>query len=126
MTEHMPTRDEVLDAIRGAAQALGQPLSRSKFLSHSGMTEYKVLKHFQSWRAALKAAGLQSDDTNIRIDDVELLQDWGELVRKKREIPTRDQYRREGNFGAASFANHFGPWSSIPDYFRRFATGKPE
>ncbi len=126
MTEHMPTRNEVLDAIRRAGQALGQPLSRSKFRSHSGMTEYQVLTHFQSWRAALKAAGMQSDDTNIRIDDVELLQDWGELVRKNREIPTRHQYRREGNFGVNTFASHFGPWSSIPDSFRRFAMGKPE
>jgi len=122
----MTERSDILDAIRAAAQELGQPLARNKFLSHSGMTEYQVLKHFPSWSAALKAAGVQMNDTNVRLDDAELLRDWGEMVRQNREIPTRNQYRREGNFGVNSFANHFGPWSAIPEHFRRFATGKPE
>ncbi len=126
MPNDVPNRIEVLDAIRAAAQTLGQPLSRSKFLSHSGMTEYQVLKHFQSWKAALKAAGVQPDETNVRLEDTDLLQDWGQLVRKNREIPTRNQYGREGNFAVKSFARHFGPWSMIPQHFRRFATGKPE
>lgn len=126
MPNGIPNRAEILDAIRAAAQVLGQPLSRTKFLSHSGMTEYYVLKHFPSWKAALKAAGVQVDETNVRLDDGDLLRDWGTLVRKNREIPTRHLYRREGNFGVNSFATHFGPWSVIPDYFRKFATGKPE
>lgn len=120
------TKIEILDAIRAAANELGVPLSRSKFLAHSGLTEYRILKYFPSWRAALRAAGLEPDNTNIRLDDEELLRDWGELVRKRRQIPTRDQYRREGKFGSASFANHFGPWSTIPQHFRRYAGGKPE
>ncbi|MFC1481536.1 homing endonuclease associated repeat-containing protein [Candidatus Neomarinimicrobiota bacterium] len=122
----MTDKSDILDAIRAAAQELGEPLPRSKFLSHSGMPEYQVLKHFPSWKAALKAAGIQSDNTNVRLDDGELLQDWGKMVRRNREIPTRDHYRRSGNFGVNSFANHFGPWSSIPEHFRRYATGKPE
>lgn len=123
---NLPSRTEVLDAIRSAATALGQPLSRSRFLSHSGMTEYQVLKHFPSWRVALKAAGVQSDDTNVRLDDAELLKDWAELVRRNREIPTRNRYRREGNFGVNTFGKHFGPWSAIPERFREYAKGKPE
>ena len=122
----MIEKSDILDAIRAAAQELGEPLPRNKFLSHSGMTEYRVLKHFPSWSAALKAAGLQINKTNVRLDDAELLWDWGEMVRANREIPTRNQYRREGNFGVTSFAKHFGPWSVIPEHFRRFATGKPE
>lgn len=122
----MKERTDILDAIRAAAQVVGQPLPRTKFLSHSGLSEYQVLKYFPSWKAALKAAGIQSDETNVRLNDVDLLQDWGEMVRKNREIPTRHQYRREGNFGVNSFANHFGPWSAIPEHFRRFGTGKPE
>jgi hypothetical protein len=121
-----PSKIEILDALRATASELGQPLSRSKFLAHSGLNEYKILRHFPSWRAALKAAGLEPDNTNIRLEDENLLKDWGELVRKTRQIPTRDQYRKEGNFGAGSFENHFGPWSTIPLHFRRFAEGKPE
>lgn len=126
MPNNLPDRTDVLDAIRAAADALGEPLSRSKFLAHSGMTEYQVLTHFPSWRTALKAAGIQSDDTNIRLDDEQLLHDWAELVRKNREIPTMVQYRREGNFGPNTFFKHFGSWSTIPEHFRKFAIGKPE
>lgn len=122
----MTERSDILDAIRVAARALGEPLSRRRFLSHSGMTEYQVLKHFPSWSAALKAAGVQIDDANVRLEDAELLRDWGEMVRSNREIPTRNQYRREGNYGVNTFATHFGPWSSIPEHFRRFAGSKPD
>lgn len=122
----MMERTDILDAIRAAAQELGQPLPRSKFLTHSGITEYQVLKHFPNWRAALKAAGVGSDDTNVRHDDASLLKDWGELARKNREIPTLNQYRHQGKFGPKSFQRHFGPWSGIPEHFRKFAVGKPE
>jgi hypothetical protein len=41
-----------------------------------------------------------------------------------RQIPTRDQHGREGRFSKSSFENHFGPWSTIPQHFRRVAEGK--
>jgi len=126
MTQDPYSESAILEAIRAAARELGEPLSRPRFLSHSGLSEYRILRHFPSWRAALHAAGLEPDNTNIRLKDEELLLDWGEVVRKRRQIPTREQYRREGNFGVNSFANHFGPWSTIPDHFRQFAGGKAE
>lgn len=90
------------------------------------MTEFQILKHFPSWREAVRAAGLEADSTNIRLDDDSLLQDWGELVRKHRHIPTRDQYRREGKYSPGVFERHFGPWSTVPSKFRNFACDKPE
>ena len=90
------------------------------------MTEYQVFQHFPSWREAVRAAGLEPSPTNIRLDDGTLLEDWGQLVRKNRQIPTRDQYRREGKFSPGVFERHFGPWSAIPDAFRNFANGKTE
>jgi len=101
MFKSLPDKQEVLDAIRQAAQTLGHPPSRSEFKAKSGMTEYQVLKHFPSWREAVRAAGLEPDPTNIKLDDDVLLEDWGELVRKLRQIPTRDgktfwhYYRRQ-------------------------------
>lgn len=122
----MSERSEILDAIRAAARDLGEPLARKRFLAHSGLTEYQILKHFPSWSAALKAAGAEVNESNVRISDDELLRDWGEMVRRDREIPTRNRYRREGNFGVNSFANHFGPWSAVPALFRKYAAGSPE
>jgi len=126
MTTTLPERDEVLNAIRAAAQALGRPPSRAEFKSTSGMSEYQVLKHFTSWREAVRAAGLEPYSTNAPLEPAALLEDWGELVRRARQIPTRDQYRRDGNFSPGVFEKRLGAWSSIPAKFRQFAEGRPE
>jgi hypothetical protein len=117
---------EILDAIRNAAQQLGHPPSKREFIAEAGITEYQILQHFPSWREAVRAAGLTPDATNLQLDDDALLQDWGELVRRNRRIPTRVQYRREGNFSLGVFDRHFGPWSGLPGKFSEFAQNRPE
>jgi len=92
----------------------------------SGMTEYQVLRHFPSWREAVRAAGLDSEPTNLPLEPSVLLEDWGELVRCGRQIPTRNQYRRDGSYSPGVFERKFGPWSGIPAKFREFAAGRPE
>ena len=103
------SKQTILEALRDAATELGTPLAKRRFLSHSGITEYQILKHFPSWKAALAAAGLEAGNTNVKLEDSALLEDWGTMVRENRQIPTRNFYRRHGNFGVSSFANHFGP-----------------
>lgn len=122
----MPERSHVLDCIRKAAASLGRPPSRSEFIASTGISEYRVLLHFPSWREAVRAAGLTPDTTNVRLEDNTLLEDWGRLVRELRQIPTRSQYRSHGNYSPGSFEKHFGPWSAIPAKFRSFAEGKPD
>jgi hypothetical protein len=126
MGKTAPTPDEVVAAIKDIAAALGRSPSRSEFISRSGITEYHVLRHFESWNAAVRAAELDPDESHLRANDEELLADWAALVRKHRRIPTRHQYRREGGFSPGVFDRHFGPWSSLPVVFRRFAEGRPE
>ncbi len=126
MSKPLPDKQAVLDAIRQVAQTLGHSPSRAEFKAKSGMTEYHVLQYFPSWREAVRAAGLVPDSTNIKLDDDELLRDWGILVRTHRQIPTRHQYRREGLYSPGVFERHFGPWSTLPGKFLDFAKGKPE
>jgi hypothetical protein len=85
------------------------------------MTERQILNHFRSWTDAVRAAGLTPHTANQRAEDATLLEDWGLLVRTRRQIPTREQYRRDGNFSPGVFDKHFGPWSTIPGRFREFA-----
>lgn len=127
MTSH-PTSDQtaVLDAIRETAKALGRAPSRREFMRSSGMTEYHVLRHFPSWREAVRAAGLDSEPTNVPLEPAVLLEDWGDLVRRARRIPTRNQYRRDGSYSPGVFERKFGPWSAIPAKFREFAATRPE
>jgi hypothetical protein len=103
MAKAPPTRQEVTDAIRAAAHALGRVPSRPQFLAHSGMTERNVLNHFDSWNEAVKAADLEPYTVNAKIDDTELLADWGQVVRGLRQIPTILRYEREGHFSPSRF-----------------------
>lgn len=122
----MPDQTAVLDAIRESAKTLGRAPSRREFMRSSGMTEYQVLRHFPSWREAVRAAGLDSEPTNLRLEPSTLLEDWGELVRRGRQIPTRNQYRRDGSYSPGVFERKFGPWSGIPAKFREFAADRAE
>ncbi|MGA2965875.1 MAG: hypothetical protein ABSD64_06650 [Terriglobales bacterium] len=122
----LPDKNGVLDAIRYCAEALGHTPSRSEFKAESGMSEYQVLQHFPSWREAVRAAGLVFDPSNVKLDDSELLKDWGSVVRSLRQIPTRLQYKNEGSYSPGSFEKHFGPWSLIPSKFQEFAKDKAE
>lgn len=116
----------VLEAIREVATTLGRSPSRREFQAKSRMREYHVLQHFPSWREAVRAAGLEPDSTNLKLDDEELLRDWGEFVRRVRQIPTRQQYRREGTYSPGVFERHFGPWSKLPTVFKEYVHGKQE
>ncbi|MGE0762976.1 MAG: homing endonuclease associated repeat-containing protein [Bdellovibrionales bacterium] len=118
-----PTKEAILSAIRGCAKKIGHSPSRSEFVANARISEFHVLKHFSSWREAVQAAGLEVYTQNIRIDDTELLSDWGEYVRKHRHIPTRNQYRHEGKYSTGSFDKHFGPWAVIPEKFKTFFAG---
>jgi len=119
-------KNAVLDAIREVAQTVGHSPSRSEFQARSGLREYHVLQHFPSWREAVRAAGLEPDATNVELEDKTLFEDWGSMVRKLRQIPTRAHYRREGKYSPGSFEKHLGSWSGIPRQFRKFASDKPE
>ncbi len=118
--------DDVLNAIRDAAATLGRTPSRSEFLSRTGTTEYQILKHFPSWNEAVESSGLKPHVSNVFIKPSVLLEDWGKLVRRLRQIPTRDQYRREGSYSPGVFERKFGPWSAVPVKFREFAQGNPD
>ncbi|MGO8802434.1 homing endonuclease associated repeat-containing protein [Candidatus Binatus sp.] len=126
MLDQTIDKNAVLDAIRQIAQVIGHSPSRAEFKARSGLSEYQVLQHFPNWREAVRAAGLEPDSTNVKLEDETLLDDWGDMVRRGRQIPTRHQYRRQGKYSPGVFEKHFGPWSSIPAKFREYAKDKPQ
>jgi len=122
----MSARQHILDSIAAIARGLGRAPSLSEFVSLSGITDYHVLQCFPSWNDAVRVAGLRPFTLNVRLEDSELLRDWGETVRRNRKIPSRRTYRREGQYDTRTVERRFGPWSSLPGVFRNFAHNKPE
>ena len=63
---------------------------------------------------------------NVRLEDSELLKDWGETVRTNRAIPARRAYRRVGKYDPRTLERRFGPWSSLPEVFLNFSKDNQE
>jgi hypothetical protein len=121
-----PNKQLILDSLRAIARGAGRPPSRREFVSLAGISEHSVSHFFPSWNAALQAAGFEPYTLNLRLEDRELLEDWGYAVRRMRKIPARRVYRHLGKFDHRTFERRFGPWSRLPEVFRQFADGKPE
>jgi hypothetical protein len=122
----LPDKQFILDSLAAIARGAGRPPARSEFASLSGISEHSVSQFFPSWNAALRAAGLSPYTLNLRLEDRELLEDWGCAVRSNRAIPARRTYHHLGKFDHRTFERRFGPWSQLPEVFRNFARGKPE
>ena len=121
-----PDKQHILNSIAAIARGAGRPPSRSEFVSLSGISEHAVTRFFPTWSAALQAAGLPPYTLNLRLEDHELLEDWGNAVRKNHKIPARRTYYHLGKFDNRTFERRFGPWSQLPQVFRNFAQNKPE
>jgi Homing endonuclease associated repeat len=117
-------KKHIIDAIARMARKLGRAPSHSEFIARSGISAYFVLRCFERWNDAVRAAGLRPNTGNARMEDRALLEDWGRHVRRNRGIPTRHDYRRKGKYEPSTLERRFGPWSKVPRAFRKFAKGK--
>src|ERR1051326_6248623 len=118
----MLSRSEILRAIRSAARKLKRAPTRAELLRLTGIPYTKLIPHFRGgYREAIRAAGLTPDGGGLRISTADLLADWARLARKKRRIPTRDEYNREGRYASASLETRFHRWAQIPAAFMEFA-----
>ncbi len=122
----MSGKQQILDSIGAIARGLGRAPTCSEFVRLAGISEYSVSQCFSSWNDAVRSAGLHANTMNVRLEDSELLKDWGETVRTNRAIPVRRAYRREGKYDPRTLERRFGPWSSLPEVFLNFAKDSPE
>jgi len=113
------TREGVLAAIRKAAAELGRPPSRKELQRLTGVSHFKVLKHFRTLREAVRAAGLEPSRKGQRITTRELLEDWGRVMHKLGNPPTRSEYVRDGKYSTGAFYQRFGSWRAVEEKFYR-------
>jgi hypothetical protein len=122
----MPNQQQIVKSIAAVAKRLGRAPSVSEFVAGGGIPKYFVFRHFRPWNDAVRAAGLRPSRFFARPDDIELLQGWGETVRKLRAVPSRRAYRLRGTHSPRTLETRFGCWAALPQAFRNFAEGKPE
>ena len=122
----MSDKQQILKSIASIAKQLGHTPTVLEFAAREKISRYSLFRLFPRWNDAVRAAGLQPNTLYVRPEDSELLKDWGEVVRKKRAIPSPWAYRLAGKYYPLTLARRFGGWDSVPQAFRTFAKGKRE
>jgi hypothetical protein len=122
----MADKQHILDSIAAVAKQLGRAPSLTEFVGAARIPKYCVWQHFLKWNDAVRAAGLEPSREYKRLEDDELLKDWGETARKKGDLPSRRGYLLTGKYEPRTLEKRFGGWEHLPEAFCRFATGKQE
>lgn len=120
----MSDKQQILSSLSALAKRLGRTPSREEFLSQSQISRYFVLRSFRSWNEAVSAAGLRPYSLNAKVEDRQLLEDWGKAVRTSRAVLPRHLYLGKGKYHPWTLARRFGGWLGVPSAFRTFAKGK--
>ncbi len=122
----MLTKKQVLERLKAIAQQLGWAPSVVEFEARSGISHYRVLQHFPTWSAAVKAAGLKPSRLRRIPKSEELLKNWGETVRRTGGLPTRHGYQVRGRYDLRTLEKRFGSWRGLAGAFGKFASRKKE
>ncbi|MCC6948218.1 MAG: hypothetical protein IT539_10675 [Bradyrhizobiaceae bacterium] len=106
------TRDDILQKIRETSARLGKsPLSFSEFQRETGITQRKVYSHFDGWREACEAAGIEAFTQNIKVEDDQLLEAMRQTFIECGGIVTVYKFGRKFPYSVSLFDNRFGGWN---------------
>ena len=113
------TKQQVLSAIEAVAKGLGRAPTREELEQLGGISPAVVRRHFMRHRTAVRAAGLEPTRTGPErmIGNEDLLEDWGELARRLKRMPTQSEYQSEGKYSYRCLVDRFQRWSVIPEAF---------
>ena len=118
-SEHTP--ESLVASLQQVADQLDKKsVSRSEFIRETGISEWHILKHFDSWNDFVTAADLQPTDVS-RIDDTELLEAMLEAFLQEGRVTTRTRFRKACRYSDYVYAKRWGTWDSILLEFGRWA-----
>jgi 5-methylcytosine-specific restriction endonuclease McrA len=106
------TRDEVLQSIVSTARKLRKDvLTISEFEAHSGITVNPVRRLFGSWKAALKAAGLEQSQLGRRYSDEECFENMLAVWTHYGRPPQHNEMNRPPSIvGSKAYVRRWGTW----------------
>lgn len=112
--------DHLVELARDVAARLGKDtIARSEFLRETGLTEWQVMKHFNTWNELVEAAGLRVFP-NRRLDDDELFTALRDAYATAGGIVSRTRLRKVCRVSDSVYAHRFGRWPNVLAQFRRW------
>jgi hypothetical protein len=117
------SKEQIITALQAAARKLGRAPNGLEFREMSGITKFMVARRFQTYNAALRAAGLTPSTSGTRIETAILFEDWGKVTRKIDGVPSQSEYLRDGKYSLDCLIRRVHGWARIPAEFQRFVAG---
>jgi hypothetical protein len=116
---HSVGREGLTAALRELADELDAPPTTRQFNDNTPHSSRTAYRHFDSWEAALEAAGLDPDvprgashEPTTAIPEADLLADIRRLSDLLGEPPSLKEYREAGEYGAQTLYDRFGSWNA--------------
>lgn len=114
------SKEEAMAAIVKCAKKLGRAPNLVELRKHTGLSKESLARRFGSYREALEACGLERKGLG-KVGMGRLFQDWAEIVRRLKKIPTRDEYAGQSKFSVRPLNRLFPSWSQVPEGMQRYA-----
>src|ERR1051326_7708954 len=110
----MQTRDEVIAAVKKAAEELGRAPSLHWLVKHNRVTRPAVKKHFPEFRKCVQALRVQSQGGGYELTEKELFADWSRVVRLLKKVPSVVDYLNHGHYSHRPLIKRFKSWNDVP------------
>ncbi len=113
------TKEQILTTIQAIAKDLGRAPTSLELRRLGGIHPVVVKYRFGKYNSAVRAAGLEPKPTGTgqRLNNDELLKDWGKAVRRLQGAPTQREYEGAGQYSARCLIERFQRWSLVPAAF---------
>jgi len=109
----MQTRDEVIAAVKKAAEELGRVPTFDWLVRHEKVTQHAIRKHFGEFRYCLDAASLRRHRQGYEVNDKELFTDWAGVGRVLGKVPSIVDYRACGRYSERPLLRRFRGWMNV-------------
>lgn len=108
----MSLSDEaLLDEIRRLAAELGHPPTLQDFREQGDYAAMTYYNRFGSWRAAVEAAGFESQTPQEALTKDDLIAELRALADDLGDAPTVSQMNDQGAYWGSTYRKHFGSWN---------------
>jgi len=114
------SKEEAMAAIVACAKKLGRAPKLAELRKHTGLTKEWLAARFGSYRQALEACGLERKGIG-KVEMGALFEDWAGIVRRLKQIPTRDEYAGLSKFSVKPLNRLFRSWSLVPEGMQKHA-----
>jgi hypothetical protein len=115
------SKEEVMAAIKELAERLGYAPTLPELIEKTQIRRCEVRRHFETYRAALEACGLERKGSGYGLKVADIFKNWATVVRKLGKIPSVAEYQLHGTQCPAPAMRRFGVWAHVPAGMLRYA-----